>query len=309
MNEKKLSPQNIARLLFLYTVRYMVPYTPNLILRSLADMIGVARKKSQEAGILKKELRKMLGAGVSAEELERIAVKGIANHKKDLFEIWSFPRLNEARIKKYAYLAGAEHLDNALKKGKGALIAVVHFGSWKMIIAALAYAGYKVNQIGLDPRHFIDKQQAPHHNIIMEIEHLSDRSLPANFIQPGKFLRNVYTVLAKNELLINSLDGFVGSRRLELPFLNSRLTLALGPIIIAARSSAPLLPTFAVRQDDNRYKITIHEEIPLDGGLGEAAAVKKAAAAYIKLFEDYFSRYPSHYCRSLYDRVRDADRL
>ncbi len=309
MKENKLSIQNFIRLMFLYTIRYAVPYAPNVILYFLADVIGVLRKSAPEAQILKQELRKMLGDEISEEELGRIAVEGIANHKKDLFEIWSFPRLNKNRIKKYAYIEGKEHLDNALKNDKGALIAVVHFGSWKMIIAALAYEGYKVNQIGLDPRHFVDKNQAPHHNIIMEIEHLSDRSLPANFIYIGKFIRGVYKALAQNELVINSLDGFMSQKRLEVPFLNSKLSLALGPIIIAARSSAPLLPTFAVRQDDNRYKITIHEEIPLDKSLAEAEAVKKATLAYSKLFEEYVLRYPSHYCRSLYDRVRDPDRI
>ena len=300
------SYRNVTRTIFLYTVRYLIPYMPMCFLYLIADVIGIASKRSQQAGIVKKEIRKILGDRISEKELECTVIKGISNHKKDLFEIWSFPRLNNKRIKKYAFLEGKEHLENALKTGNGALIAVSHFGSWKMLIAALAYEGYKVNQIGLDPRYFINNNNPRHHNLIMEIEHRCDQSLPANFIYIGKYLREVYRILNKNELVINSFDGFIGSRHMDMPFFNNTLRLALGPIILAMKSKAALIPTFAIRQDNNKHKIIIHEEIPLEDD--NEKAIKNAAETYIKLLEYYMLQYPSHYCRTLYDRVMDPMR-
>ena len=300
------SYRHVTRTIFLYTIRYLIPYMPRYFLYLIADVIGIASKRSRQADIIKKEIRKILGDRIPEKELERAVIKGISNHKKDLFEIWSFPRLNNKRIKKYAFLEGKEHLDNALKKGNGALIAVSHFGSWKMLTAALAYEGYKVNQIGLDPRYFVDNNNPRHHNLIMEIEYMCDQSLPANFIYIGKYLREVYRFLEQNELVINTFDGFIGSRYIDMPFFNDTLRLSLGPIIFAMKSKAALIPTFAIRQDNNRHKIIIHKEIPLEDD--NAEVIENAAEAYIKLLEYYMLRYPSHYCRTLYDRVIDPMR-
>jgi KDO2-lipid IV(A) lauroyltransferase len=241
--------------------------------------------------------------------LEKIAIESICNYRKDLFEIWSFPRLNKNKIEKLAYIEGIEHLDKALEKGKGAIIGVSHFGSWKIIIPALAYKGYKVNQVGLDPRYFIDDEEQPmHHNKIMEMEYKSEQCLPANFIYIGKFLRPVYRALGKNEVVINSFDGFMGSKKTEVPFLNSKLSLSLGPIMIAFKSGAPLIPSFTVRQKDNRHKIIICEQIPLQNYQNVQQAIENGIKSYVKLLEHYVEEYPSHYGRILYDRVRDPNR-
>jgi KDO2-lipid IV(A) lauroyltransferase len=299
---------NATKILFLYSLRYLIPYLPHSALFPLANFIGVVFKSRQQVKIIKAELKKLFGDKKSDSELDHIAVESLQNNRKDLFEIWSFPRLNEKKIKNFAYVEGKDHLNKALDKGKGALIGVSHFGSWKMIIAALAYEGYKVNQIGLDPRYFVDETQPHHHNLIMDMEYLSDQSLPVNFIYIGKLMRKAYRALAKNEVVIDSFDGFIGTKRIEVPFLNDTNTLALGPILLATRTGAPLLPTFAVRQGDNRHKITIHEEIPLDTDIDENAVMLQATEVYRKILEEYVEQYPSHYCRTLYDRVRDPRR-
>ena len=249
-----------------------------------------------------------MGDKKSESELEDIALKSICNYRKDLFEIWSFPRLSKNKIEKLAYIDGVEHLDKALKKGKGVLIGVSHYGSWKMIIPALAYKGYKVNQVGLDPRYFINDKRPAHHNLVMEMEYKSEQSLPANFIYIGKFLRPIFRALAKNEVVINSFDGFMGSKKTEVPLLNSTLYLSQGPVNIAFKSGAPLIPAFAVRQKDNRHKITIHEEIPLHSYENNQQAIENGIESYGKLLEYYVREYPSHYGRILYDRFRDPNR-
>lgn len=300
---------NAAKAIFLCSMRHVIPYLPVGVTTLLAKATTVACRKSEQVEVIKAELRNLFGEAKSPAELEQIAIESIYNNRKDLFEIWSFPRLSEKRISKFAYIEGREHLDNAMEKGKGVLIAVSHFGSWKMAIAALGYANYTVNQIGINPRGFIDKNRPMHHNVIMEIEHRCDQSLPVNFIYIGKFLREAYRALARNEIVMNSMDGFLGSKCVEVPFLKGVNTLSLGPLIMAAGRSAAFLPTFAVRQSDGRYRITIHEEINIDRDIPKGEAVKKALGDYVKIFEDYVSRYPSHYCRTLYDRAVNSHQI
>ena len=299
---------NAIKILFLYTIRYLLPYFSHRIQMAIGDAIGRSLRTSRQAKIMQLELQKLLGSSKTEGELLDIAAEGIGNHIKDLFEIWSFPRMSKDRIKKIESIKGKEHLEKALEKGKGVLIGVSHFGSWKMIIAALAYEGYPVSQIGLDPRFFIDEDQPRHHNLIMEMEYASDQSLPAKFIYIGKFMRSAYRALSNNELVIDSFDGFIDKNKKTVSFLKGTNTLALGPIILAIRTGASLVPVFIVRQKDNRHCIEIHKEIPLNKDGDEDKVIQRAADVYGKIFEAYVLRNPSHYCRTLYDRVRDPRR-
>lgn len=299
---------NAAKTAFLYSVRYLLPYLPHSVLAMLANVIGMVSKRGQQARIIEKELGVLFGDRKSASDIKESTFECLCNYRKDLFEIWSFPRLNKDRIEKLVNIEGIEHLDKALAKGKGVVIGLSHFGSWKIIIPALGYKGYKVNQIGLDPRYFVDEKRPLHHNTIMEIEHKCEQSLPANFIYIGKTMRPVFKALANNEVVIDSFDGFMGSKKTEVPFFNCRLSLSQGPIIIALKTGASLIPSFAVRQKDNHHKIIIHEEISLHNYENKQQVIEKATESYTKLLEHYVEEYPSHYGRILYDRFRDPSR-
>ena len=46
----------------------------------------------------------------------------------------------------------------------------------------------------------------------------------------------------------------------------------------------------------------------IDKDIAKEEALKKALDDYVKIFEDYVSQHPSHYCRTLYDRAVDSRR-
>lgn len=299
---------HFTKMFFLFSLRYILPYLPHKLICWSGEIIGFLSRKNKQSSIVQEELKKLLGNPKSDQELKRIAGKGIGNHKKDLFEIWCFPSLNGSKIKKFAYIDGGHHLDSALSQGKGAVIGVSHFGSWKMIIATLGYFGYPVNQIGLDPGYFIEDNKTQHHNIIMMLEAQSERSLPAKFIYLNreKTLRSAFEALRKNQVVINSFDGFIGKDILEVPFLRGNNKLSTGPIRLAASTGAPLLPTFAVRQRDERYKISIHKPIFIEST--KRSSIYRAMDEFKTIFEEYVALYPDHYCRTLYDRKIDPRR-
>lgn len=303
-----MTPANLMRSGFTLSFIHLIPYLPHGLQCALAEAIAWQMKNSRQARITQEELARYLGQVFSARQLQDLARQGMANHKKDLFEIWSFPRLTPKKLFKLASLKGKAHLDQALSKGQGAVIAVSHFGSWKMIIAALSYYGYPVNQIGLNPREFISKHRPAHHNRIMEQEYRADQSLPANFIYLGGGLKAVFQALRRGELVLNSCDGFKGKKFIELPFAKATNRLSLGPFSLAYKSKAPLLPVFDIRGKDNKHQITIHPPLEMDYTLGPGKGPQAAAKKYAKLFEKHFLEHPDHYCRTLYDRRMDPQR-
>ena len=288
------------KILFFYTVRYLVPHLPHWVLMKIAEVTGSINKKGARAEITQQQLRRLLGDAISDEEINRIALESMRSFHKDLFEIWCFPTLTKNKIEKIAPLKGREHLDDALRQGKGAIIGVTHFGSWKILIAALGYAGYRTNQIAVNPLDFDNENDTIINNKIMRLEYECERSLPVRFIYIGRFMRQVYQALENNEVVIMSMDGVARRREKAFKLLNTTSALDVSPLKFALKNKIPYLPTFAVRGKDNRHSVVIHNPLELSNSKGMPVPLDQVFSDYIKIFEQHVREHPSHYARSLY---------
>jgi len=292
---------NTIKTFFLYSIRFILPYLPLKALYLIGNFSGYVLY-GQKTQIIKDDLRMLFG-NLSEPDLDIIIRHAMQNFRKDLFEIWTFPKLNQNKINKISYFVGFEHLQNALDKGKGAVLCITHFGSWKIILPALGYNGYKVHQIAANPLTFEKDTEVSSHNIIMKLELESESSLPVKFIylDEGKSIRQIYRVLANNEVVVISLDGIIGGKRMAMPFLNSTLLLSTGGASLSLSTESPSLPVFIVRQKDNKHKIIIHEPVAdLYNGFNKQAFIDTWMKNYTRLFERYVQDYPDHYARYLY---------
>lgn len=297
----KIDVINIIKTFFLYSIRLILPHLPLKILYLIGNLLGNIMV-GQKAQIIKNDLGVLLG-NLSNPDLDRILRHTMQNFRKDLLEIWTFPKLNRHRINKMSCFEGIEHLNHALGNGKGAILCITHFGSWKIVLPALGYNGYKVNQIAANPLTFEKDTEASSHNTIMKLELESEASLPAKFIylDEGKSIRQLYRVLANNETVVISLDGIIGGKRMAMPFLNGTLLLSTGGASLSLSTGAPALPVFIVRQKNNKHKIIIHEPVlNQHNGLDKEAFIDTWMKNYARLFEHYVQDYPDHYARYLY---------
>ena len=299
INDTKLI--SAIKTVFLYSVRFILPHLPLKIIYFIGNFLGSVML-GQKAQVIKDDLKALIG-NMSEFELDTILRNTMQNFRKDLLEIWTFPKLNQNRINRMSYFEGMEHLDNALEKRKGAILCITHFGSWKIVLPALGYNGYTVNQVAANPLTFEKNTEVSFHNKIMKMELESESSLPAKFIylNEGKSIRQIYRVLENNEVVVISLDGIVGGKRLTVPFLHGSISLLTGGPYLSLSTGAPLLPVFIVRQKDNRHKITIHGPFAnINNGNDKEKYVNDWMANYVTLFEQYVRNYPEHYARYLY---------
>jgi len=291
---------NVVKMLFLYSARVVLPYVPLRALYLLGDFAGklLAGEKIQ---IMKEDIRMLLG-DVSGAELQSIVERAMRNFRKDLFEIWSFPKLTQKKINKMSFFSGIEHLDNAMRKGKGVILCITHFGSWKMVLPALGYNGYKVNQVAANPKVFVRNEEMCSHNKIMELELECEASLPAEFfyVDAKKSVRRIYRALEHNEIVVIALDGVIGGSRMAVPFLNGEILLSTGAAALSYTTGAPSLPIFIVREKNNRHKMIIHGPIEFDRGIGKEEYIRKWIWAFALIFEEYVRKHPDHYARFLY---------
>src|SRR5204863_894329 len=66
-------------------------------------------------------------------------------------EVLRYRRLDARTIDRTCVLEGGEHLDAALARGRGAIVATAHFGAHQLVMPALGYRGYVMHQLSAPP--------------------------------------------------------------------------------------------------------------------------------------------------------------
>ncbi len=224
----------------------------------------------------------------SKAEIEKIFRDCFLNVASGMMELMYYME-HPQWISKMSYLEGQEHLDDALKNGKGVIAVSAHFGNFPLMLLRLVQAGYKTNAIirqTRDPdveKYFLDLRTRLGLNTVYSLprKQCVDTSL--------KVLRN-------NEILFIPLDqNFGSSSGVFVDFFGQKAATATGPVIFAMRTQAPIIPMFIIRQADDRHKIIIEPPMELEYREDGQEMLVANTAKMTRLIERYIRWYPQEW--------------
>lgn len=223
-------------------------------------------------------------------------------------EVLRYPFLNPQTISGTTVIEGREHLDGALKLGRGAIILIGHFGANQMIMPALGHVGYPMNQLSAPPPVWAeilrDTRTTPLWEKVLERRWELEKRLPVQHINVFRFLRKAFECLKKNEVLGLAFDGGGGKKWAKVDFLGRRANLSTQPAQIWQKTGATLLPTFVFRDPgEAHHRVVITEPLAWRGDL--AASMQGLATR----FEAQVWAKPEHYLHflAMRRRVRATD--
>jgi lauroyl/myristoyl acyltransferase len=292
---------NLTKWFFFFPFRKCVTFLPRSQLKKISSITGFisflvrrARKK-----IAVHELELLFGQALPINDLSRIVLRGFQLSQFILFESFCFPRITKINVGTWAQLTGEEHLENALKKGKGAIVVLVHFGANQMVMPALGYRGYRINQLGSRPEDWAKLTQATPSalqirifNILFQLE----QSLPAHFIYIESTMKPVYSCLKSNEIVIMAVDGRAGTKFLKSSILNRTINLSAGPFRIAHAMGSPLIPVFPVSQKNGPHMVQIEPELCIPFELEKDTWIDYAVGEFCMRLKHQLLMHPDHYC-------------
>ena len=88
-----------------------------------------------------------LGRDRSDPEVARVARRAFVNYGRMLMEFVLIGSLSGDELKGRVTVDGREHLDAALARGRGAIMAVPHMGSWDMAGSFAGALGYRISAV------------------------------------------------------------------------------------------------------------------------------------------------------------------
>jgi KDO2-lipid IV(A) lauroyltransferase len=274
----------------LIVIRAVVSRLPCVMFRFLKPLfVAVGRpllKKKKR--VLMENLRMALGGEKTDQEIGRIADGCLEYFGAGMIELIYFLDRPEKIMERVA-IEGKEHLDEALKKGRGAILLSAHFGNFILMFLRMALAGYKTNVI---MRRMKDKHFESYISAFR-----NENGIRTIYAMPRQeCVEKSLKALRENQTLFVLLDQNYGEEGgVFVDFFGRPAATATGPVIFSARSRAPILPVFIVRDGPDGYKILIDPPVKFKEDEIDGSKLVRQTAQLTKIIEDVIRRYPQEW--------------
>jgi len=227
------------------------------------------------------------GREKSRQEIEKIAKDCFIYMAKSAVELMFFfdkPQILKIKVD----IEGRQNLDSALSRGRGVVLVSAHFGNFPLLLGRLAVDGYKVCGI-----------MRPMHDARVEKIFLEKRDrygVRTIYSQPrNECVNNTIAALRNNELVFIPIDQNFGTGGVFVNFFGKQAATATGPVVLAQRTGAALIPCFILRQPGDRHKIIFEPEIQLKEGRDAQDTVLINIQRLTDIIEAYIRKYPAEW--------------
>ena len=197
-------------------------------------------------------------------------------------------------------IRGAEHIEDALRFGKGCVLWVAHFVFAPNVVkVGLNELGYAVSHLSRPDHGFSSTQFGIRFlnpvRTAFEDAYLAQR-ITFDRAHPAAALKRASSTVAKNGIVSFTAGAWEGSSLVEAGFLGSRIPLAIGPVWLARRSGAILLPVFATRtKAPHEFAVEIGGPIDVHTGSSEPKALVEAVTDFLLRHEPHLTKYPAQW--------------
>lgn len=287
---------------FFYDLRYRVgeyslrgfiaclPYVPFTVVERFTYLVAWLSFKlmAQYRRRMEENLALALGNEITSEaERKGLAWRAWKNFARGVLDTTAIMHYSKERIIGAVRMQGEEHLQSALAKGKGVLALSAHLGSFTLIGARLAAAGYPFSVV---VKHPADERFARLTDAYRA--QIGIQTIPAK--PRREAVRGLLRALRENRIVLVIADEFK-SGDVMVEFFGMRLPAPRGPATLALRTGAVTLPMFATRELNDSVLLTVGAPIAAVQREDLEASVVATTAVYTSHLEAAIRRYPDQW--------------
>jgi KDO2-lipid IV(A) lauroyltransferase len=233
-----------------------------------------------------RNLKIAFGHEKSSEELTEIAKSTFSNLGMILVEFLRMPKLQVDYHHRYARIEGREHLEHAIKQGKGVIALTFHFGNWEIPALGASFFGYPI--VALAQRisnPWIDRY------VRRTRETAGVRILPKRNVS-----QEVIDSLRQGKIVAIFVDQRERKRsRVTVDFFGEKAPVTPSPVVFSLRTGAPMIPLFTIREKTSHHHVIIGSPLfPKTTGEMERD-LERNTETYTKILERMVREYPDQY--------------
>lgn len=253
--------------------------------RNIAYLGYIFARKQRQIAI--ESLAIAFGKDKTQQEIERIAQNCFIFMAKSAMEVMFLMDKPKALMKRVE-IVGKNNLDVALAKGKGVILVSAHFGNFPLLMARLSLEGYKTAGI---MRYMRDERAEK-----FFMAKRTRMGIKTIYSQPRKTCVEItIKTLRNNEIVFIPLDQNFGTGGVFVDFFGQKAATATGPVVLAQRTKASILPCFILRQEDDTHKIICEPALELEEGRDSQETITINIQKLTNLIEAYIRKYPAEW--------------
>jgi len=220
---------------------------------NLGAVAYLCLRKSRRIALV--NLRLIYGRAAPDKEIRRIARRAFINLGKFAYDVVSLNRVAPQGLARIIEVTGLDNLDRALDRGKGVILLSGHVGNWELMAAYLSRAGYPLNVLATrlkDSR--LDE-------LIAGLR----RNVGIAVLERSGGLKAALRCLNRGEILGILIDQDTSVESVLVDFLGRPTKTAVGPVKLASRTGAAIVPLAMLMTDNGHYRIEVKEPLVVSG--------------------------------------------
>lgn len=226
---------------------------------------------------IRNNVSKVLNLNINDKEIHRIANRIFINWAKNIVDFLKHPIISKEKLKQRVEIEGLEHLDNALKRGRGAVIITAHIGNFEWGACRIAVEGYKIWGLSLVRKNKLVEK-------FFESNRLS-KGFKTLYINR---MLNVFRMLKNNEIVAIPSDWDpTGQATRPFKFFGKTAYLPTGALMIALKSGATLIPSFIWKKDKYNHFQIVEKPIDLIREGDKETLINKNMEKVLEVMENY----------------------
>jgi len=191
----------------------------------------------------------------------------------------------------YIEITGSSNLMKSIKRGKGTIAVIGHFGNLYLFIYLYYLNIPPIAAVlrGLDNPYLerVISSIVKAYNVIT--------------VRADGALKKMYRLLLQNAITVTAADQKaggnprVGRHGIVVDFFGIPSQTHITAPLLARRTGASIVPLFVIRKGPGKYRIEINEPLKLVRTSNEASDLKKNTRKINQIFENYIIKYPQHW--------------
>lgn len=252
-----------------------------MLVKVLGPILGSRSRVCLEA------LERAFGSEMGPEEIRKLHKAVLSHFSEMVMEIPHILRISNANLERYVTFENPHVLEQALERGRGALMLTAHFGNWELMSVALSLRFGIRGAVIVRPMDF-----APADRLFR----LLRSRFGTEIIPKQRSMRRVLSALKENQpvgvLLDQNVDWYEG---VFVPFLGQWACTNKGLALVALRTQAPVIPVFSVKQPDGRYRVRMEGPLALIQTGDRTSDVEENTARFTRVIERYVRSHPEQW--------------
>jgi KDO2-lipid IV(A) lauroyltransferase len=234
---------------------------------------------------LEDNIRHVVGPGVDDAEVDLLVRQACLNILKGHYDLFRLGHLTEQEIGDLLRVEGWENLEAALALGKGVIIFSAHLGNVDLVMQCAVLRGIQA----VAPVQRIKPERLFQYTLGLRTSH-GLRLIPTDGPMMGLF-----RALKSGGVVGLAADRDVADSSVEVDFFGEPTRLPDGPVRIALRTGAPLIPAFAIRLPDDSFRAFIEPPLELQRTGNKEADVKAGMKMVVAAMEQRIAQHPEQW--------------